>query len=820
MTATELLQHLRYAGVELWADGERLRYDAPDHALSEELLARLRVHKPEILELVRARGMQRLLLSPAQEGFWLLDALYPGFPGANEQFAIWLDGPLDVAALDVAWQRVMARHAILNARFGETDGVAWQQLDEPAAAALPRLALASHEALLAYAATAITTPFDLRAGALLRPVLAQLGQAAHVLLVTVHHIVADGLSVAIIRDDLARYYAALRRGQDLPAEPAAPQYAEWVLAQHSGWSPQRSAPQLRWWREQLHGAPPRHALPRRACATAGPGGARRLAFAVEPALASRLRALAREQGVSLFTLLLAALRVLLARYSGQDDILISSPVTWRDDARRRRMVGCLVNNAVFRTSTAGEPSFIELLARERATLLGVLEHREAPFGQVVEALQVDRRAGEQPLSQILFQFDVAPPVRAAADVGFRIEPVHADRCSYWDLEWSVTDRGEALGLGGHLCYARAGFEDWLLETVPARFITLLASIANAPASRVTALPLLGAGELRQVLVEWNHTRHEYPAAATLHGLVAQRLRREPDAVALRTEHGDWTAARLDSQVMVLAAQLQALGAGPGERVALSLRPSAHLVVGLLAILRTGAAFVPLDPAYPGARREFMLRDSQARWLVTEREGVEFVGAAGVTRIELDGFDWQAGAGEPVAVPDDPDSAACVLYTSGSTGEPKGAINMHRGAVNRCHWMWQAYGFGADDVFCLRTSINFVDSLWEIFGALMHGIPLAILAGEAARDPALLVPALARHGVTQLVLVPPLLRALLETSPQLAQRLGHLRTIITSGEPLPPDLWESARRVLPAVRVINTYGTSEIWDASAFDTSTA
>ncbi|MFO1356634.1 MAG: amino acid adenylation domain-containing protein [Gammaproteobacteria bacterium] len=767
-----------------------------------------------------AAGDGHLPLSPAQQGFWLLQLLDPASTAANEQFALFLDGPLDRSALAQAWRGVLARHEILRARFGADDGLPWQCFDAgPGEAPRETTGLFSPGALLAFAAGEIARPFDLASGPPLRAVLLQRGPDEHVLLATVHHIAADGLSVAVIRDDLAGLYADLVAGR--ATEPdAAPGYGAFALDEQRQAGSARQARHLDWWCRQLAGAPARHSLPQRLHAASRPGvaGSRRIAFGIPADTVARARSQARAAGVTLFTLLTAVLRVLLARLGGQEDVLIAVPVTRRDDAARRRMVGCLINTVVLRTPVGPDSPFTALLLQERATLIAALEHRELPFQRLVEALPGERRAGGQPLSQILLQFDVAPSPRQAGGVGFRIAPLHVPRESAWDLEWSLTDQGEGQALQGHLAYACARFEDWVAEAMPGQLAVLLDAATREPQQPVGLLPLLDDAQRRRMLVEWNATAAPFPQAATLTALVAAQCRRSPGAVAMEWGDGMLSHAELARRVDWLAARLIDAGAGAGSRVALSLTPSAELVIALLAILRAGAACVPLDPAYPRARREFMLRDAEACLLLTR--GTADLDSGATVCLDLDAL-GEPAPGEVVpavaegAAPGDP---AYLLYTSGSTGEPKGAIGTHRGAVNRVHWMWQACGFRAGDVFCLRTSLSFIDSLWEIFGALAHGIRLVVLPGDAARDPALLVPALARHGVTQLVLVPPLLRALLEWAPDLGRRLPGLRHIITRGEPLPVDLWATTRDALPAVRLLNTYGSSEIWDASCCDTS--
>jgi len=400
MSAAELLERLRDAGVDLWADGERLRYDAPAESLTEELLERLRAHKPEILALVRAQALgTRRPLGPAQEGFWLLDALHPKHAGANEQFAIRIEGPLEPDVLAGCWQELLDRHAVLRARFGAQGGMPWQEVGERPEAPLERVDLAAMpEHLRQLAGAEAVRRFDLVAGNLVRAILVRLGEDMHVLLVTVHHIIADGRSVAVIRDDLAALYAA--RMSLGPAPAPAPQYLALVSRERAALAPERLAPALDWWRERLAGAPARHGLPEKSHAEDAAGAARRVTFTLDAPLAGHLRALARERGVTLFTLLLASLRVLLARCTGQQDVLLCSPVTTREESATRGMVGCLINMLVFRTPLASDLSFTEHLGREHETVVGALAHRMAPFVRVVEVLGLTARAGGQPLSQL------------------------------------------------------------------------------------------------------------------------------------------------------------------------------------------------------------------------------------------------------------------------------------------------------------------------------------------------------------------------------------------------------------------------------------
>jgi amino acid adenylation domain-containing protein len=817
VSATDLLRRLHRAGVRLSAADGRLSYQAPAGVMTDALRAELRAHKPALLELLTPPADNRAPLSFAQQSFWLLEQLNPGSRAAAEQCLLRLTGPLDTDALARAWTALLQRHPVLRIRIVPDESMPWQV---PAPVSLSAPLVREPEtvgagALRELAEAELARGFDLQTDAPLRARLLRLGASEHGLLLTAHHAVADGLTVRLLRDQLAGIYAAetgdaaanfAHAWTDAPPPDFLSRAREeqWLRA-GADWSAA-----LDYWRSQLSDLPEGPALPRRPAAVPD-GRQRRVPIELPAGLADALRSLARGSETTLFMLLAAGLRALLSRLSGQADFALGTAVTGRDDDEALATVGCFVNNLVLRTPVRADRSFRALLATERATALEALAHRALPFQALVAALNPPRRPGVHPLFQVLLLYETPPgPPARAGELQIDLETLPVARESFWELECSLTDGGPGEPIRGYLGYATALFDADFAETLPARLAQLLGAVAAAPDAPLESLDLLLPGEQQQLLDLGTGPVVDWPAPFTLHELVLAQCAATPDRVALRCAGRTWTYAALRERVAALAAELARRGIGPGDIVGLSVAPSAETVFALLAVLARGAVYLPLDPAYPPARLAAMLADSDASLVIADG-GQSPPPDAGPPRLNLPDFDWPAA--EPGSEPVGPDAPAYLLYTSGSTGQPKGALGLHGGAVNRCRWMWQAYGLGPDDVFCQRTSLNFVDSVWEIFGALGCGATLVIPPAEAGRDAGRLLTALESDGVTHLVCVPTVLRALLDDTPNLGERLPALRSCITSGEPMPPDLLARFRVAAPASVLINTYGTSEVWDVT-------
>ncbi|RMF98834.1 MAG: amino acid adenylation domain-containing protein, partial [Gammaproteobacteria bacterium] len=799
MTASELLAELEAAGVELWADGEQLHYRAPAGALSSERLQALRELKPQLLAALTA---QRLTpLSDQQRSFWLLGALDPGRIAAHEQFLLRIAAPVDRSQVASAWEQIVLRHDALHSRIVLDSGEPRQLADERLAAhsLCHRNQLLDDAALRALAQAEIERPFSLESGPLLRACLAPAPGGAAWLLVTAHHICADGLSVRIIRDELA----ALLAGQRLPP---APSYHAFARRQQQRPARRQRRASLDWWCRRLADMPTEIGLPRRA-ATSGRGRQRRRRLELSAATADALRALARAERATPFMLLLAGLRALLWRLSGQADFGIGSPVTARETGSERGLVGCLANNLVYRNPVDPQAGFRELLAAEREVVLAAWRHRELPLEELVAALQPPRRPDSHPLFQVLMLYegpDRPPPGRRV-----ELSSSTPDRESWWDLEWSFSDHGPGRPLELVLGYCDGLFEPAVAEALPARFAAVVEQLLAAPDRPLHEVDLLLPGE-RERLLAWGDGGPAVAApAATLAELFDRAVAKHRSAIALIDGRRRWSYGELEARVTALAAALQDRGVGPGTRVGLALPRSAELVAAVLAVHRCAAVCLPLDPAQPPERlRHFLTLGEPELVLVEPGAGAAWARPA----IELSADCWPAAAAcETVSVTGE--APAFLLFTSGTTGKPKAAAGSHAQALARCAWMWRDFGFSERDRFAFRSSLNFIDAFWELYGALGVGAALVVVPDDRLRDGRRLAALLAREQVTHLVLVPTLLQELLDAVPELGQRLPALRLLISSGEALPPKLCARLRTAAPAIGLLNVYGTSETWDLS-------
>ncbi|HYH80916.1 MAG TPA: amino acid adenylation domain-containing protein, partial [Longimicrobium sp.] len=641
--------------------------------------------------------------------------------------------------------------------------------------------------------------FDLSAGPLFQAGLLRLGAEDHVLLLSMHHIVSDGWSMGVLFRELSALYEAYREGGESPLPELAVQYAD-----HAAWQREHLVleGELAYWRERLADAPALLELPTdhpRPAVRTFRGANARVQLPAE--LLERLRTLGRSEGATLYMVVLSAFQALLSKYGGSEDIVVGSPIAGRGRGEVEGLIGFFVNTLVLRTDVSGDPSFRELLGQVREVTLGAYEHQEMPFEKLVAELSPERSLSHSPLFQVAFTLDNAQDTGGGL-AGLSVRGVGTGlESAKFDLSLGLTET--AQGLRGGLTYSTDLWEAATMQRLVGHFTRLVEQAAADPDVRISRVSLLNEAERRQVVEEWNRTAVEYPTSACIHELVAAQAERTPEALAVVCGEDALTCHELDARANRLARRLVGLGAGPEVRIGICLERGPEMVVAMLAVLKAGAAYLPLDPAYPADRLASMLADSGARILVTQASLRGLLPAEGVRTVRVD-----ADAAEIAAEPDvapraaaAPENAAYVIYTSGSTGTPKGVEVTHGALLNLVQWHRQAFAVTEADRATQLAGLGFDASVWELWPYLASGAAVHLVADEETRtSPAALRSFLLGRRVTVAFAPTPLAEALLALE---WPAEAPLRLLLTGGD----ALLGRSRADLP-FELVNNYGPTE------------
>ena len=792
-------------------------------ALLELRLKQSRAERPPATGLppiVRQQGRESAPPSFAQQRMWFLDQLVSGSPLYNVPCRAWLTGSLDVGALHRALCEVVARHESLRTRLPALDGEPLQVIMPAVPCELPvtdlvSLAQADREATVQRVAKEeARRPFDLARGPLFRARLLRLSEDEHALLLTLHHIVSDGWSVGVLFRELGTLYEAFSQGRASPLPELPIQYADYAVAQRQWLHGSVLERELRYWRRQFPTIPAPLQLPaaRPRPAVQTHAGAR-LGFKLPHDLTRGLLALSRSEDVTLFMTLLASLKVLLARYTGREDIVVGSPIAGRTRPETEGLIGCFVNTLALRTDLAGDPTFRELLGRVREVALGAYAHQELPFERLVEELQPDRNPSFAPLFQVMFVLQNVPrSERRLHRLTMRHMELEKGTAKF-DLGLSVVEGVD--GLKGVFTYNTDLFDATTIERLASHFRVLLESIVADPGRRVSALPILTEIERHRLTVQWNATAREFPRDRCIHQLIEEQATRTPQAVALSYGGDQLTYDELNRRANQLARHLQRLGVGPEVRVGLLLERSLDLAVGLLAILKAGGAYVPLEPGYPEERLAFLLRDAGVTVLVTCTElsaGLRSLSSSriGLVCMDRDRASIATAAGANLPCRTSPENLAYVIYTSGSTGASKGVAVPHRAVVNLSHTVAREYRISGHDRVLQSSSLTSDFSVEECFPAWMSGATVVL------RPPA---PMLTGADFTELLDAGRISLTLLPTAfwhswvqeLHLSRRPlpATLRLVSIGGETVQPAMYALWRELgVRGVRWCNTYGPTE------------
>ena len=760
--------------------------------------------------------MEDMPLSFAQQRLWFLDQFEPGSLVYTIPLAVRLQGDLKVAALEQSLDMLAQRHEVLRTTFHTVEGRPVQRISPTPSILLPIVDVTSlpenrreMQVQRLVQADALSS-FDLARGPLLRTCLLRLNPQEHVLLVNTHHIVSDGWSLGVLLRELSALYASLSSGKPSPLPELAIQYADYTLWQREWLQGEALAAQLSYWREQLAGAPLVLEMPSdrpRPAVLTWRGSRQR--FLLPLSLLEALKRLSQRENVTLFMTLLAAWQTLLWRYSGQDDLLVGTPIANRTSRQVEELIGCFINTLVLRGDLSGDPSFVQLLKRTREVALEAYAHQDLPFESLVEELQPQRDLSRTPLFQVMFALQNTSLV-ASELPGLRLCPVEVEQTTA-KFELTLTMQETARGLLGVLEYNTDLFEATTIAHMTHQLQVLLESIVADPRLPISRLPLLTQAEQEQLQMDWNKVRATSPTELCLHQLFEAQVASTPDAIALSLEGEQLSYQELNERANVLAHQLQARGVKPDVCVGLCLERSLELVVGLLAILKAGGAYVPLDPTYPRERLAFLLSDAQVAVLLTqERYLSQFPQHQALVFCLPDQGSMLFGekSTNPISGVT-PQHLSYIIYTSGSTGTPKGVMVTHANADRLFTATQPLFHFTAQDVWTLFHSVAFDFSVWEIWGALLSGGHLVLVPYWLSRSPQDFADLLTREYVTVLNQTPSAFRQLLSVQ-EVSGWQQKLRLLIFGGEALDlpsVQLWWQ-RYGSQGPLLVNMYGITE------------
>jgi iturin family lipopeptide synthetase A len=860
LLATQVMSRLREElSIEI---SLRNLFDAATVAeLAESVAAAMQTgQEPEAPSIRRVSREEDLPLSFAQQRLWFLDQLEPGSALYNIPVAVRLKGQLDTAALKQTLDEIVRRHEVLRTTFASKDGRAVQVVSPAVPLPLETIDLSAspaderEEQVERLAAREHQEPFDLSSQWSLRAKLVRLGAEEHIVLLTLHHIVSDAWSIGVLVQEVAALYEAFRLGQPSPLVELPIQYADFAAWQREWLQGEALDKQLNYWREQLSGVPAVLELP-----TDRPRPAvqtfhgKTHSHTMSKPLSEALRELSRQHETTLFMTLLAALNILLSRYSGQDDIVVGTTIANRNRLETERLIGFFVNTLVLRTDLSGDPTFIELLQRVREVSLGAYAHQDLPFEKLVEELQPERDLSRSPLTQIVFTLQNAP-IGVLELPGLSLDFIEAKSpTSKFDIVVDVQDIEQSLFV--EIQYNTDLFDESTIQRMMEHLETLLQSIAEQPSAPLAQLSLLTEAERRHLLLDWNHTAAPFPLSSCIHHLFEAQAQRSPHAIAAHLSSPSHSPAhsaltsltfvQLDERANQLSHFLLDSGIGPQSVVALLLDHSCETLIAILGVLKAGCAYLPLDPSHPPARMAFALADAQAALLITTHSLHARLGAAIIAHLPTQSAgegphsggehsgngsapspstptlaprtlppvlsldtDWQRCASLPIVAPAIPPlpsaSAAYLIYTSGSTGVPKGVVIEHASLVNYICWAQSVYLHEGQPSDCaLYSSLAFDLTVTSLFLPLVSGHTIHLYPQHDAAPSLLEV--MADNRVHLLKLTPSHLSLIRD----LDNHSSHIRRLIVGGEALSTELAHAVSRSFGhRVEIYNEYGPTE------------
>ena len=773
-----------------------------------------------------AQDQATLSLSFAQERMWFMEQLTPGTPLYNVPWAVRLTGPLDVGVLRRSLECLVERHRILRTTYKAIGGVPYQVVSESASLRFHVIDLRGsiimnvEEELHRLLREEATRPFDLTSDCMLRATVAKLTDLEYVLLLVAHHIAVDGWSCQILNQELGVLYEGILRGSE-PVLPDLPiQYVDYAAWQRDETRDNELDQELTYWRTKLEGLSPTLDLPTsssRPSNEAFSGG--KVPIMIPDETAARIREIAGKLNITPFMVLASAVMVTLYRYTGETDIAIGIPISGRTHLETESLVGLFVNTLVLRGDLSGQPSFVEVLRRVKSVCVEAYDHQEVPFERIVADLATERTEDRSPIVQVMLAYWNlrSEPLRLAGMESTAIK-VGTDT-SKFDLSFSLWETSD--GLAGTLVYSLRLFNEDRMHDLAAHFVRLLEASVMDPELAIGKIPMLSERERNRIVVEWNAATAPDPEERTLHGLFERAAAAAPQATAVVCGDTSLTYGDLNERANHVAYYLRGLGVQPGELVGVLMHRSTDLIVGLLGILKAGAAYLPLDYRFPLDRLRFMVEDAAISVLLTQSDLEANLPTDGVKVLRLDD-DWPAIARHKAApsIEIRPEHLAYVMYTSGSTGRPKGVMITHRNVVGLLNAFRRVTNAGQQRVSTNVITYAFDTSVEEIFSPLCYGGTLHVVPYETTLDGRALAHYLLDHGINTAYVVPDLLPSIAEIFEKHGG-CGALACLITGLAPKKQLILQRLRNISPALRILNAYGPTEVtYGATAYEFESA
>ncbi|BAZ43880.1 amino acid adenylation domain protein [Chondrocystis sp. NIES-4102] len=764
----------------------------------------------EITETILPRQTDdNLPLSYAQQRLWFLQQLEPDNPFYNISSAVSLRGDLNIPILEKCFNQIIQRHEILRTKFLSVDGKATQIITPELQITLPVIEITErlpnrddershYQSIIDLEAQ---TPFNLEIAPLLRTSLLHLGEGEYILLLTMHHIISDGWSTDILISEIVSLYQSLSNNQPSTLEPLTIQYADYALWQRQWLQGDRLNKQIKFWQQQLADIPSVLPLP-----TDKPRPhiqsyrGRKQSFSICAELTTALKTLCQQENCTLYMILLAAFKVLLYRYTGTEDLVVGSPIANRQRTQIEPLIGFFVNTLALRTNLANNPNFLEVLTRVKEVTLSATANQDVPFELVVEAVGSERTLSHTPLFQVMFVLQAVGSQLELPNLTWESLEVAATT-SKFDLTLMIAETETELK--GCWEYSSDLFNCETIERMSGHFQTLLTGIIANPQESISQLPLLTTPE-QQLIREWNNTQADYSLDKRVDQLFAEQVAKTPDAIAVVWGNSQLTYAELNSQANQLANYLQLRGMKPETLVGIYCDRCVEMVIAILAVIKAGGAYIPLDPSYPPERLQFMVEDSKLAIILTT--GKIFNSSSLIIDLEAEKAKIAQNSTKDPVNTLTPDNLAYVIYTSGSTGKPKGVMIPHRALSNHMQWMQQALPLTAKDKVLQKTPFSFDAAVWEFYAPFLAGGTLVLAKPDGHQNPDYLVELIRQQQITILQLVPSLLGVLLETDNISACQ--SLRRVFSGGETLSCQLQQRFTQQLPHCQLYNLYGPTE------------